>query len=166
MTVDTTVPDRDTAVQMSVLLISEEGGMRADAFGLAPSMNVAYFQRLSGDISYIIPEDSGIAHVSSWRPFVQAADMIIVDDPSYVSRLSKDFDLSSKIVLYRVNEQSHKEAARLMHWLNPLTIDSLRNAIESVDVQPSTIPPALVEANPNKLSWYLRPWRLFRRSRA
>lgn len=153
MTVDTPVPFRDTE-DVNLLIISEYGDMQSDAFKLARGMEVAYFQRVPKDVPYIVPEMSGVTQVDSWRPYIGAADIVLVDDPAFVAKIAKDFNLDDKVVMYRVNNDSYAETARLMYWLNPMTVDALRAAMENVDIEPVHL------ERPNWLK------RLFRGNRA
>ena len=138
MTVDTPVPIWDNSPEskktMNALFISESGGLQSTAFGLSDRMVIKYFQRLPGDTPYIFPGDSPIEQVDSWRPHITWADMIVVDDPAFVSRMSVDFKLDDLILMYMVNDEVYKEAGRLINWLNPLTLSSLKDAMENVDI--------------------------------
>lgn len=172
MTVDTYVPNGDTVEEVqpslrnlaNVLVISEEGGMMEMMSRVQYNLNIRYFQRLPGGVTYIASDNDVIQHVESWRPHIIWADMIVVDDPSYVARLGKDFNLDGKLVLYRIDSEAHGEAERLLHWMNPLTLATLRDAMESVDIEPAVgdIFQAPPRWNIGVLNW-LR--RLFRRRR-
>ena len=158
MTVDTVIPNGDIVAfaneqaeeakvqrwnhpdgAANVLVISEEGGMLERLVEVQYSLSIKYFQRLPDETPYIASEDDVIEHIASWRPYVGWADIIIVDDPSYVARIAKDFNLNGKLVLYRVNNKAREEAERLMHWLNPLTLTALKDAMENVDFEPVDI---------------------------
>jgi hypothetical protein len=160
MTVDTYDPNRDTRLA-DVLIISEHGNMQSTAFGLSTAMNVSYFQRQVGDIPRIFPEDGPIRQVDSWRPYVSGADVVIVDDPSYVAHIGKDFDLEGTTLLYFVNHTSKDEVKRLVHWLNPMTLDSLRSAMECVDIPEDEPAATLPETEERPGFWK----RLLRRHR-
>ncbi len=160
MTVDTYDPNRDTHLA-DVLMISESGSLQSTAFGLGMAMNVSYFQRQVGDIPRIFPEDGPVRQVDSWRPYVSGADIIIVDDPSYVSHIGRDFDLNGTTLLYFVNPTSRDEVKRLAHWLNPVTLDALRSAMECVDIPDDEPMMPVVEVEKRPRWWK----RLLRRNR-
>jgi hypothetical protein len=154
------VPNGDIERMLpKVLIISENGSMSVDADKMAEVADVIYFQRSvePDTVPYIFPDGERVKYATSWRPYVTEADMIIVDDPSFVAKLGKDFNLNGAIVLYRVNNESYEEAARLMHWLNPATVDALKAAMENADIEPE-------QAIEIKRPSWLR--RLLRRSRA
>ena len=134
MTVDAFVPNGDTA-RMKVLIISEEGDMRRDALALSYSADVVFFQRLAGEVSYIFPEDNEVTNVSSWRPHIAEADVIIIEDTTFISKIHKDFG-DGKLILYKVTKQSMDELMRLAYWMNPVTINALRASMEVIDTEP------------------------------
>jgi len=135
MTVDAFVPNGDTAKRLKVLIISEDGGMREDALILSQSADVVFFQRLAGEVSYIFPEDHEVINVASWRPHVNDADVIIVDDVTFIWKIHSDFG-DDKLILFKVDSRSKDETMRLAHWLNPVTLNALRASMEVVDIQP------------------------------
>ena len=155
MTVDTYIPNWDIAAfangdseeeqvlvsvgVANVLVISEEGGMLEGLAVLQRVLNIKYFQRLPEEAPYIASGADGVERVASWRPHIGWANMIIVDDPSYVARLAADFNLEDKLVLYRIGNKVREEAERLIHWLNPLTLATLKDAMENVDFEPADI---------------------------
>lgn len=158
MTVEPSVPIRDNSVDeitfmpvakipMNILIISEEGGLQQKAFSLSDGAVIRYFQRLAGVNPYIFPEDSAIEQVASWRPHITWADMIIVDDPSFVNHMAKDFKVDDLTLVYSVDTRAYGEAGRLMCWLNPMTAGLLKNAIENVDTELSEIMPVEVKVS-------------------
>ncbi len=163
MTVDPIVPNGDITVNANVLIISEEGGMEGEMLRMRDRFNMRYFQRLPGDTPYIFPEESGVEQVDSWRPYITWADMIIVDNPAFVAKLDKDFALDAgTMVVYKINNKSYEEVSRLMHWLNPVTVDALKEAMVMIDAEPEQ--PIEIGTRPISLSKRIK--RLFRRNRA
>jgi hypothetical protein len=156
------VPIGDT-VGLKVLMISESGSMSFDADNLAEVVDITYFQRTTNAdaVPHIFSDGERVGYVDSRRPHVADADMIIVDDPSFVAKLGKDFNLNAKVILYRINNEAYEEAGRLMKWLNPHTLGALKAAMENVDIDPEPFAFDVKVKQPGRLR------RMFsRRSRA
>ena len=160
MTVDSAVPIRDPSV-INMLVISEDGKALPFAQAFENHANVRYYQGDSGQIPYLMPHDSAVIAIATWRPYVEQSSIIVVDGMSYMGKLTADFNLTNTTIFYMVDTQAIEELTRLIHWLNPITISALRDGIENIDIDPE-----LVNVGPVNVS-SKRTWkdRLLRRNR-